>query len=121
MKVFIDTRERSKGGTDKGEIIYDLKATITLFPTDQGGRKNPVYSGYRPSFAFNTEKYYSGELRLIARKELRPGQTSKAHIRLLPAKTIRKNLKPAHAFRISEGNKTIGIGIIEKVDQVVLV
>jgi elongation factor Tu len=100
------------------ETTYNLKAIITLFPTDQGGRKNPVYTGYRPSFAFNTEKYYSGEIRLIARKELQPGQTSKAYIRLLPAKTIRKNLKPADAFRITEGNKTIGSGIIEKVDQV---
>jgi len=47
------------------ETTYNLKATITLFPTNQGGRKNPVYTGYRPSFAFNTEKYYSGEIKLI--------------------------------------------------------
>ena len=100
------------------ETTYNLKANITLFPTNQGGRKNPVYTGYRPSFAFNTEKYYSGEIKLIARKEMRPGQTSKAYVRLLPAKTIRKNLKPADAFRIGEGNKTIGSSIIEEVDQV---
>jgi translation elongation factor EF-Tu-like GTPase len=99
---------------------YDIKAIITLFPTDQGGRKGPVRTGYRPSFSFNTEKYYCGEIRLIARKELQPGQTTKAYIKLLPAKTIRKNLKPADAFRITEGNKTIGSGIIEEVHQVVL-
>lgn len=100
------------------EIAYNLKATITLFPTDQGGRKKPVYTGYRPSFAFNTEKHYSGEIELIAREELQPGQTSKAYIKLLPAKTIRKNLKPADAFSITEGNKTVGSGVIEEVDQV---
>ena len=99
---------------------YDIRAIITLLPTDQGGRKGPVRTGYRPSFAFNTEKYYCGEIRLIARKELQPGQTSKAFIRMLPAKTIRKNLKAADAFRITEGTKTVGIGVIEKVDQVVL-
>jgi elongation factor Tu len=99
-------------------LAYNLKATITLFPTEQGGRKKPVYTGYRPSFAFNTEKHYSGEIKLIARKELQPGQTSKAYIKLLPAKTIRKNLKPADAFSINEGNKTIGSGVIEEVDHV---
>jgi hypothetical protein len=38
-----------------------------------------------------------------------------ATIKLLPARTIRKNLKPKDAFTISEGNKTIGSGIIEVV------
>src|SRR5450631_1828963 len=99
------------------EIAYNLIATITLFPTNQGGRKKPVSNGYRPSFAFNTEKHYSGEIRLINKSELRPGETSKAHIKLLPAKTIRKNLKTADAFSITEGNKTIGSGIIEEVNQ----
>lgn len=98
------------------EITYSLQATITLFPTINGGRKKPVYTGYKPSFAFNTEKHYSGEIRLIGKTELRPGQTSKVHIKLLPAKTIRKNLKPMDAFSITEGNKPIGSGIIDKVD-----
>jgi translation elongation factor EF-Tu-like GTPase len=105
--------------SDTTYTTYNIRAIITLFPTDQGGREKPVYTGYRPSFAFNTERYYCGDIRLIARKELQPGQTSKAFIRLLPAKTIRKNLKPADAFRITEGTKTVGTGVIEKVEQVV--
>lgn len=100
------------------EIAYNFIATITLLPTGQGGRKKPVFTGYRPSFAFNTEKHYSGEIRLIDRIELRPGQTSKVHIKLLPAKTIRKNLKATDAFSITEGNKTVGIGVIEEVKHV---
>lgn len=99
-------------------LAYTLKAIITLFPTDQGGRKKPVYTGYRPSFAFNTEIHYSGEIRLIAREELQPGQTSEAYIDLLPAKTIRKNLKPTDVFSITEGNKTVGSGVIEEVNHV---
>lgn len=87
-----------------------------MFPLKNGGRKTPVFSGYRPSFAFNTEKHYSGEISLIGRKRLRPGETSKALIRLLPARTIRKNLKPSDAFTITEGDKAVGIGLIEKID-----
>ncbi len=97
------------------EIIYNLKATITLFPTEQGGRKKPVYNGYKPSFSFNTENHYSGEIKLTDRDELYPGETSKASIKLLPARTIRKNLKEKDAFSITEGNKTIGSGIITNV------
>jgi elongation factor Tu len=97
------------------EVTYNLEATITLFPSENGGRKKPVYTGYRPSFAFNTSQHYSGEVRLIGKEELFPGETSRVRIKLLPAKTIRKNLKPADSFTITEGNKRVGSGVIEKV------
>jgi translation elongation factor EF-Tu-like GTPase len=100
------------------EITYNLRATITLFPTEQGGRKRPVHTGFRPSFAFNTEQHYSGEIKLIDRDELYPGETSRASIKLLPARTIRKNLKEKDAFSITEGNKTLGTGVITKVELV---
>jgi elongation factor Tu len=100
------------------EITYKLEATITLFPREHGGRSKPVYSGYRPSFAFNTLQHYSGEVLLIGKDELRPGQTSRARIKLLPARTLRRNLKPADSFTITEGNKPIGTGVIEKVNVV---
>jgi elongation factor Tu len=83
-----------------------------------GGRKTPVYSGYRPSFGFNTAIHYSGEIKLINKKELRPGQTSLADINLLPAKTLRKNLKINDSFTLMEGSKTIGTGVIETVEVV---
>jgi translation elongation factor EF-Tu-like GTPase len=83
-----------------------------------GGRQTPVKSGYRPSFGFNTVIQYAGEIRLIDKKELQPGQTSLADINLLPAKTIRKNIKSNDAFTITEGNKTVGTGVIETVEMV---
>lgn len=100
------------------ELTYNLTAKITLFPTDKGGRKRPVYSGYKPSFGFNTEKHYSGEIELLGKNELNPGETSDVFIRLLPAKNIRKNLKHNDAFTITEGNKTVGAGVIDKVEVV---
>jgi translation elongation factor EF-Tu-like GTPase len=80
-----------------------------------GGRKNPVYNGYRPSFGFNTANHYSGQIRLIGKKILRPGRSSHVKIDLLPARTIRKNLKPNDSFTITEGNKIIGTGVLEQV------
>jgi elongation factor Tu len=98
------------------EITYNLKAVISLLPTDMGGRKKPVYSGYRPSLVFNTRQHYSAEIHLLDTDELQPGNTAIAFIKLLPARTLRKNLKVKDAFTLTEGNKTIGSGVIEKVE-----
>lgn len=97
------------------ELTYTLKATISLFPTHAGGRKKPIYTGYKPSFSFNTEKHYCGEIKLLNKNELNPGETGLAIIKLLPAKSIRKNLKRQDAFAITEGNVTVGTGIIQEV------
>jgi len=96
-------------------IKYSISAKISLLPTELGGRKKSILTGYKPAFAFNTSNHYSGEIRLVGRKELRPGDSASVVIRLLPARTIRKTLKPNDAFIIAEGSKTIGSGIIEKV------
>jgi translation elongation factor EF-Tu-like GTPase len=97
------------------EITYDLRAKISLLPTEMGGRKKPVANGYKPSFAFNSSQHFSGEIRLVRKKILNPGDSAVAVIKLLPARNLRKNLKPNDAFTITEGNKTVGSGIIEKV------
>jgi elongation factor Tu len=97
------------------DITYKFEATITLFPSENGGRKKPVFSGYRPSFAFNTVQHYSGEIHLIGRSQLNPGETARARIKLLPARTIRKTIRATDAFTINEGNRLIGTGVIEKV------
>ena len=96
---------------------YNIKAIITLFPTEAGGRHNAIQSGYRPDFGFNTEKQYSGKIELLGREELQPGQTAKVYVLLLPARTISKNLKPSDAFSIREGNKIVGTGVIEEVNE----
>jgi translation elongation factor EF-Tu-like GTPase len=67
---------------------YKFRARITLFRTDMGGRRNPVYNGYKPSFAFNTVNHYSGQIELIGNEELRPGQSSLAHIQLSSENTL---------------------------------
>jgi|HubBroStandDraft_1064217.scaffolds.fasta_scaffold1031541_1 elongation factor Tu len=97
------------------EHTYTLKAKITLYNTGMGGRKKPVYSGYRPSFAFNTSKHYSGEIQLIGNEELKPGHSSLATIRLLPSSTLIKHLKHNDEFIITEGNHAVGDGVIEEV------
>ena len=96
------------------EITYSFKASITLLSTNKGGRKKSIFSDYRPSFVFNSEKQYCGVIRLLEREELKPGETSLVEVKLLPAHTIRKNLHIDTPFTIVEGNKTVGRGLIVK-------
>jgi translation elongation factor EF-Tu-like GTPase len=97
------------------EQTYTLKARITLLDTKSGGRKNPVYSGYRPSFGFTGTIQYDGEIRLIGTHELKPGQSSNVMIRLVPVNTITIGLKNNDFFTINERNRAIGTGVIEDV------
>ena len=94
------------------EITYDIHAMITLLPTANGGRSKSIFSGYKPAFTFNTIKHYCGELTLTKKKELKPGEIGEVIVRLLPAVTLKKNLKLNDSFTIFEGNKAVGHGII---------
>ena len=99
------------------EIAYTFTAKILLLSTDDGGRRRPIYSQYRPAFSFNTLQYFSGQITLLDREELIPGQMGLASVKLLPARHIRKTLRRGDTFKISEGKHVIGLGTIEQVDQ----
>ncbi len=89
---------------------------LSLFPTQDGGRKKPVYNYYKPSFSFNTQQHFSGEMSLVNKQELNPGDTAIALIKLLPSRHIRQNRKSGDAFTILEGDRIIGTGVIQKIE-----
>ncbi|GGH08230.1 EF-Tu C-terminal domain-related protein [Mucilaginibacter phyllosphaerae] len=99
------------------KIAYNFTATLSLFPTENGGRRKPVSNNYRPSFSFSTLKHFSGEISFPTLKELEPGGTATAFIKLLPSKHIRQNLKRGDAFTILEGDKIVGSGVIQQIDK----
>jgi len=99
------------------KIAYNFTATLSLFPTENGGRKKPVYNHYRPSFAFSTLQHFSGEISFINREELKPGETATAVVKLLPSRHIRQNLKSGDSFTILEGDKIVGTGVIQRIEQ----
>ncbi len=96
---------------------YNFTAILSLFPTENGGRKKPIYDHYRPSFAFNSINLVSGEVSFPELDELKPGATATALVKLLPSKHIRQNLKSGDSFTILDGAKVIGTGVIQKIDQ----
>ena len=99
------------------KIAYNFTATLSLFPTENGGRKKAVYNHYRPSFSFSTLKQFSGEISFPHLAELQPGGTATASIKLLPSRHIRQNLKSGDAFTILEGDRIVGTGVIQQIQQ----
>ncbi len=98
----------------KLQTTYTINAIISLLPTENGGRKNSIYNNFKPNFSFHTKRIYCGEIKLNNKEELKPGESAEVIIRLLPARTIPKNLTINDSFIISEGAKVIGTGVIKE-------
>jgi translation elongation factor EF-Tu-like GTPase len=96
-------------------IAYNFTAILTLLPTQNGGRKRPVFDNYRPSFSFSSKNLISGEISFPEKDQVDPGTTAIARIKLLPSKIIRHNLKSGDSFTILEGNKLVGTGVIKDI------
>jgi elongation factor Tu len=98
------------------KIAYDFTAALSLLPTNQGGRKKPVFNHYRPSFSFGSKQHFSSEIIFPDSTELQPGNFTTAKIKLLPSRHISEHLKPGTLFKIFEGEKVVGLGIINSID-----
>jgi hypothetical protein len=91
----------------------DFIATLTYRTTEQGGRKTPVLSGYRPQIKFNfQEMQTSGEQTFIERKMVFAGDTVKAEIKLLSPECFENKLNYEMKFEFREGETVIGTGKI---------
>ncbi len=98
------------------ELAYTFDAVIQLLPTHMGGRRTAVRTHYRPNFNFNTEQYFCGEIRFKEGVEwIAPGQSAEATIMLLAARFIPQDLAPGYAFKLTEGTRVVGTGVIREV------
>lgn len=80
-------------------------ARVHLLSPDEGGRRTPVASGYRPHFHLRTADVV-GEVDLGARGAARPGDTVTMAVRLgrgLP-------LEPGLGFAVRDGGHAVGAG-----------
>ena len=97
--------------------LPDFIATVTYLPTEEGGRKNPVYSGYRPLVKFEIgELYTSGQQVFIGTNSVKPGEAVEAEITILSKEAFQNCLYVGMKFNFMETPKqTLGTGVITKV------
>lgn len=92
----------------------ELVAWVKLYPSAQGGRKLPIFSGYRPPLVFESGTA-DGRFELVDCERLSPGGKARVRIHIYYANEIRVTLRVGTRFGISEG-PLVGVGIVESID-----
>ena len=91
----------------------DFTAVIRLLKTEEGGRRNSITTGYRPSLKFEIDDYLTTGYHTIKNKNsVEPGQDAIADIKIVSKDYFAGKLKEGMKFDLLEGNKKIGEGYI---------
>jgi len=86
-----------------------IKAKIELRNTDEGGRENPVYSGYRPTFRTGFDNSSDCVVTLLSGHNIKPGTSGLVEIKILHPRKI-TGLQEGDHFTLTEGLKEIASG-----------
>ena len=92
-----------------------VKAKFTLYPTDEGGRKTPIVSGYRPDHVFEYKENsgdlimaYVGDVNFEGQETLSPGESVMATVRFLRHEDIERFMQIGRVWWIHEARNRIG-------------
>ena len=97
----------------------DFIAELKYKTTEDGGRKTPAFSGYRPQLKFNfTDLQSSGSQFFINTDIANPGESVIAEIQILSPHFYHNQLEIGMDFELREGEVIIGTGkIIEIINK----
>ncbi|WP_445730391.1 EF-Tu C-terminal domain-related protein, partial [Marinobacter mobilis] len=88
-----------------------FEGEVYVLSKDEGGRKTPFFSGYRPQFYFRTTDV-TGAVTLLGGAEMcMPGDNVQLSVEL--GKPIA--MDEGSRFAIREGGKTVGSGVVTKI------
>lgn len=89
-----------------------FEAEVYVLKKEEGGRHTPFFSNYRPQFFFRTADV-TGNIQLKTGTEMvMPGDNTAIDIELISPIALEAGMK----FSIREGGRTIGAGVVSKVD-----
>ena len=89
------------------------EAEVYVLSKEEGGRHTPFFNGYKPQFYIRTTDI-TGEISLPEGVEMiMPGDNVKMGISLINPVALEEGLR----FAIREGGRTVGAGVITKVEQ----
>ncbi|REJ73285.1 MAG: elongation factor Tu [Planctomycetota bacterium] len=120
--VGILLRGTKKDEVERGQVLAHpgtinphtkFEAEVYVLSKDEGGRKTPFFSGYRPQFYFRTTDV-TGAVNLLDGAEMcMPGDSVKLEVDL--GKPIA--MDEGSRFAIREGGRTVGSGVVTKILQ----
>lgn len=91
----------------------EFDAEVYVLNKEEGGRHTPFFKGYKPQFYFRTTDV-TGEVELPADKEMvMPGDTVTFKVKLIQPIAMDEGVR----FAIREGGKTVGAGVVTKINK----
>ena len=91
----------------------EFEGEVYILKKDEGGRHTPFSKGYKPQFYFRTTDV-TGEVELPADKEMvMPGDNVTFKVKLQAPIAMEQGLN----FAIREGGKTVGAGVVTKIEK----
>jgi elongation factor Tu len=89
-----------------------FKAQVYVLKKDEGGRHTPFFPGYRPQFYIRTTDV-TGAIELPSGMEMvMPGDNVEMGVELIVPVAIKEGLR----FAIREGGRTVGSGVVTKIE-----
>ncbi len=91
----------------------DFVAQVYILSRAEGGRHTPFFNGYKPQFYIRTTDV-TGEMHLPEGVEMAmPGDNVEMHIKLITPVALTEQLR----FAVREGGRTVGSGVITKINE----
>ncbi|MDP1706706.1 MAG: elongation factor Tu [bacterium] len=120
--VGILLRGLKKEDVERGQVICkpgsvmphtEFEAEVYILSKEEGGRHTPFFQGYKPQFYIRTTDV-TGEVVLPTGVEMvMPGDTIKLSCKLINPVALEEKQR----FAIREGGKTIGAGVVLKINK----
>ncbi|WP_437202540.1 elongation factor Tu [Planctomicrobium sp. SH664] len=118
--VGILLRGTAKDDVERGQVLAapnsikphtKFEAEVYVLSKEEGGRKTPFFSGYRPQFYFRTTDV-TGAVKLLGDAEMcMPGDNVKLEVEMIKPVALVEGSR----FAIREGGRTVGSGIVTKI------
>lgn len=115
-------RGTKKEDVERGQVLAkpgtitphtDFDAEIYVLTKEEGGRHTPFFKGYKPQFYFRTTDV-TGEVILPEGAEMvMPGDTVQLKVQLIAPIAMEEKQR----FAIREGGKTVGAGVVTKINK----
>ena len=101
----------AKPGSVTPHTVFDCE--VYVLSKEEGGRHTPFFTNYRPQFYFRTTDV-TGVVTLPEGVEMvMPGDNVKLHVELIAPIALEDGTK----FSIREGGRTVGAGIVTKIEK----
>lgn len=93
----------------------DCIGLFTLLPTSEGGKSQPVSSGYRPQHLLHSNYQSSGLHQYEGRQSVGPGESALAKVWFVSPEVYPSCLWPSRIVSVFEGSKLVGTLEIQEV------